>query len=90
MLSMKSLAFAGLALISLHISSFGAGAAVAETISKVADGIYLFAPGDGYTSMFVVTSEGVVAIEPVNTDHAEGQCGGECSGSCELNGLHVI
>ena len=72
MLSMKPLAFAALALLSLHISSFGAHAAVAETTLKVADGIYLFAPGNGYTSMFVVTSEGVVAIEPVNTNHAEG------------------
>ncbi len=39
---------------------------------EAADGVYKYSPGDGYASMFVVTDEGVIAIEPVNTTHAKG------------------
>jgi glyoxylase-like metal-dependent hydrolase (beta-lactamase superfamily II) len=39
---------------------------------KAADGVYRYGPGDGYYSMFVVTDEGVIAIEPVNNKHAQG------------------
>ncbi len=39
---------------------------------KAADGVYRYGPGDHYYSMFVVTDEGVVAIEPVTTEHSEG------------------
>ena len=59
-------------MLSLQVSIFGYQAAAAEVTSKVADGIYLYAPGDGYTSMFVVTDEGVVAIEPANIEHSKG------------------
>ena len=39
--------------------------------TKVAKGVYSFGdPAKGYISMFVVTGKGVIAIEPVNTDHA--------------------
>ena len=72
MLNLKQLLVAGLAVLSLQVSIFGNQAAAAEVTSKVADGIYLYAPGDGYTSMFVVTDEGVVAIEPANTEHSKG------------------
>ena len=71
MLNVKQLAIAALAALSLIVSAF-AGQAAAENTSMVADGIYRFAPGDGYTSMFVVTTDGVMAIEPANTKHAEG------------------
>ena len=39
---------------------------------KIADGIYSYGPGDQYYSMFVVTDEGVIALESVNTGHATG------------------
>ena len=40
--------------------------------AMVAEGVYSYGPGDGYISMFVVTPKGVIAIESVNTQHAEG------------------
>jgi glyoxylase-like metal-dependent hydrolase (beta-lactamase superfamily II) len=52
--------------------ALGLSGAAAQTTTKVADGVYSFARPDGYISMFVVTSEGVIAIEPVNTKHATG------------------
>ncbi len=72
MVNIKRLMVAGLAAISLQVSALAGQAAAAESTIKVADGVYLFAPGDNYTSMFVVTSDGVIAIEPVHTKHATG------------------
>ncbi len=43
-----------------------------ESLTQPAEGVYRYAPGDGYISMFVVTNDGVIAIEPVNTTHATG------------------
>ena len=43
-----------------------------DPVSELADGVYSYAPGDGYASMFIVTTEGVVAIEPVSVVHAQG------------------
>ena len=43
-----------------------------EHVWKAADGVYKYAPGDRYESMFVVTDEGVIAIEPVNIKHSQG------------------
>ena len=40
--------------------------------AKIANGVYSYGPGDEYFSMFVVTDEGVVAIESINTEHATG------------------
>ena len=40
--------------------------------AKIADGVYSYGPGNGYFSMFVVTTDGVIAVESVNTDHATG------------------
>lgn len=40
--------------------------------AKIADSVYSYGPGDEYYSMFVVTGEGVIAIESVNTEHASG------------------
>ncbi len=70
MLNIKQLAIAALSALSLIVSAIAGQAA--ENTSMVADGIYRFAPGDGYTSLFVVTTDGVIAIEPANTKHAEG------------------
>ncbi len=39
---------------------------------EIANGVYSYGPGDEYFSMFVVTDEGVVAIESINTEHATG------------------
>ena len=39
--------------------------------AKIAEGVYSYGPG-AYFSMFVVTSEGVIAIESVNTQHSTG------------------
>jgi len=43
-----------------------------EHVWKAADGVYRYGPGDGYYSMFLVTDEGVIAIEPVNIEHSQG------------------
>ena len=72
MVNIKNLVMAGLAALLLQGSIFAAAALAAEITVKVAEGVYSFRPGDGYISMFVVTSGGVVAIEPVHTSHAKG------------------
>ncbi len=42
-------------------------------VQKIAEGVYSYgAPQEHYFSMFVVTGEGVIAIESVNTEHATG------------------
>ena len=46
--------------------------AASENVVEVADGVYAFDPNDGYNSMFVVTDDGVIAIESVNSQHATG------------------
>jgi len=43
-----------------------------EHVWQAVDGVYSYHPGDGYYSMFVVTDEGVIAIEPVNIKHSQG------------------
>ncbi len=70
--NIKQLVVAGLVAIPLLASVLSAHALAVEHTTKVADGVYSYAPGDGYASMFVVTSDGVVAIEPVHTKHAKG------------------
>jgi len=72
MVNIKQLAMAGLAALSLLVPTNVEQAVAAESTVKVADSVYLYGPGDGYISMFVVTTAGVVAVEPVNTPHAEG------------------
>ena len=49
---------------------FGAAAHAQGGVIHVADGVYAFDPLDGYNSMFVVTDDGVIAIESVNSRHA--------------------
>ncbi len=42
-------------------------------VQKIAEGVYSYgAPQEHYFSMFVVTGEGVIAIESVNTEHSKG------------------
>ena len=72
MVHVKQLVITGLAALLLHVSLSAEQATAAESTTKVADGVYLYAPGDNYTSMFVVTGDGVIAVEPVNTKHAKG------------------
>ena len=72
MVNIKLIVIACLATLSLLLPALTGKAAAAEQASMVTDSVYRFAPGDGYTSMFVVTADGVIAIEPVNTKHAEG------------------
>ena len=45
--------------------------ALPDHTAKIAEGVYSYGPGD-YFSMFVVTDEGVIAIESVNTQHSRG------------------
>lgn len=67
-----NLALAGIASLSLLAASEIVLAAEAEHVTEVADNVYTYAPGDGYISLFVVGSDDVVAIEPVNGNHAKG------------------
>jgi glyoxylase-like metal-dependent hydrolase (beta-lactamase superfamily II) len=41
-------------------------------ILEVAENVYRFDGENGYYSMFVVTDEGVIVIEPINPEHAKG------------------
>ena len=68
MINLKQLVTGGLVALSLQLAALGAQAA--EKTTKVADGVYSYSSGAGYTSMFVVTADGVVAVESVNTKHA--------------------
>ena len=56
------------------------GVALAETLpphtAEIGEGVYSFGnPANAYFSMFVVTNEGVIAIESVNTKHAKDMVG---------------
>ena len=53
-------------------STPAAAQALPDHTAKIAEGVYSYSPGDHYYSMFVVTGEGVVAFESVNTEHATG------------------
>ena len=64
----KSLAVLG----GLTALVLAAAAHAQGNVVQVADGVYAFDPHDEYNSMFVVTDEGVIAIEPVNSRHATG------------------
>ncbi len=75
MLKFKLHGLAAIAAISFLIVGHSNSAWAAEATTEIADGVYAFAPGDGYISMFVVTTDGVIAVEPVNTAHANGMLG---------------
>ncbi|WP_418318569.1 MBL fold metallo-hydrolase [Piscinibacter sakaiensis] len=63
---------AALAIVLASLLSMNAAVAQQQHVWKAADGVYRYGPGNGYFSMFVVTSEGVIAIEPVNAQHSRG------------------
>ncbi len=72
MFKLKHLALAAVPVLSLLMPATAERVLAAEATTEVAEGIYTYAPGNGYISMFVVTGDGVIAIEPVNTQHATG------------------
>ena len=64
----------------LMVTLVFAGTALAETLpphtARIDKGVYSFGnPANAYFSMFVVTDEGVIAIESVNTNHAKEMVG---------------
>jgi len=60
-------------LMALFMTFFMAnGAQAQESVFKAADGVYMYGPGQGFNSMFVVTSEGVVVMDSANSQHATG------------------
>ncbi len=63
---------AGIAALTFSATAQAAKHLVNEQVLEVADGVYAFDPQDGYNSLFVVTDDGVIAIEPVNSQHATG------------------
>ncbi|QMU57833.1 MAG: MBL fold metallo-hydrolase [Boseongicola sp.] len=70
---MKTMTMKTLAATSLLALGAGAGQAdepLAYT-NEIAPGVYSFGGGNGYHSMFLVTDEGVVAIETINSAHSE-------------------
>ena len=37
---------------------------------QVSDGVYSFISDSGYVSMFILTGEGVMVVEPINSKHS--------------------
>ena len=64
--SLATLVFAGVCPTTISAQ------ALPDHVAKIAEGVYSYGPGNGSYSMFVVTGEGVIAIESVNTEHAVG------------------
>jgi len=56
----------------VSISMVTANAVADSKPIKIAKDVYAYEPGNMYISMFVVTSDGVIVIEPVNSDHSKG------------------
>jgi glyoxylase-like metal-dependent hydrolase (beta-lactamase superfamily II) len=70
MLSAKRLSVA-LAIILTQLTIIAVSAE--EKVWKAADGVYRYGdPANGYYSMFVITEEGVIAVEPISTQHSNG------------------
>ena len=46
--------------------------ALPDHTAQIAEGVYSYGPGDEYFSMFVVTGEGVIVFESVNSEHSTG------------------
>ena len=60
------------ALVTIFASLVMNAAEAEEYTWKVADDVYRYGnPNFGYFSMFVVTDEGVIVIEPINTEHSK-------------------
>jgi len=70
MFKMKSLLVSSV-FISVILMTNTAFAGMAKHITEVDDGVYAYGdPAGGYTSMFVVTNDGVIVMEPINTKHS--------------------
>ncbi len=71
MLNLRKLFIGSIVILSAMLMINPASAAMAEHTIEVDDGIYAYGdPAGGYTSMFVVTNDGVIVLEPVNTGHS--------------------
>ncbi len=57
-------------LMSIMHFNLAMGNALPANTAKIADGVYSFGGVVPYYSMFIVTEEGVLVIEPVNTNHS--------------------
>ena len=64
--NLATLVFAGLC------DTTASAQTLADHTAKIAEGVYSYSPDQSYFSMFVVTDEGVIAIESVNTEHSMG------------------
>ncbi len=72
MFSLKKLFIFGIVVFSAWWMINPASAEMAKHTTKVADGVYAYGnPAGGYTSLFVVTKEGVIVVEPINTGHSK-------------------
>lgn len=72
MINFRQFVITGITTLSLLVPVFFGNAAANAKAIKITDNIYRYAPGNNYTSLFIVTKAGVIAIEPVNTKHAMG------------------
>ncbi len=71
MFNLKKLSIVATMLLSALSMINPAFAEMAKHVTEVDDGVYAYGdPAGGYTSMFVVTSDGVIVIEPINTTHS--------------------
>ncbi len=59
-------------LMFIGILSTTHGQSLPSNVAKIAKGIYSYSPDGNYYSMFVVTDDGVIAIESVSTEHSKG------------------
>lgn len=64
--------FALLLIVASFFSTAVCARGLPDFTAMITEGVYSYGPGDGYYSMFVVTEEGVIAIESVSTKHASG------------------
>jgi len=71
MINLKKLFIVATMLLSAMLILNPAFAEMAKHITEVDDGVYAYGdPAGGYTSMFVVTNDGVIVMEPINTAHS--------------------
>lgn len=64
--------FRQLLLLSFCMILAGSALSQGSNPRQVADGVYSYQGPTSYISMFVVTSDGVIAVDPINSGHAEG------------------
>ncbi|MGP0593812.1 MBL fold metallo-hydrolase [Nitrospira sp. T9] len=65
--------FIGMLVMALFISNIALAKDLPPNTAKITDGVYSYGnPVNGYFSMFMVTKEGVIAIESVSSQHASG------------------